>query len=306
MSALLGLGLLLSFLTYTTGLGDGCVLGVVGQPASLPCFHDALKTNSADVSVEWRTAGKVVLRSEWGEHGRVDAWSTSGANGTSVSSDAPQTGNFSLELSTVSPNEPQTSYSLFLMLSGEEQSPPLCTVCLEIAASFSFPLLHREDPVESDETVFICRSSGGFPEPTIHWLIDWTEEPSWDSVRTLTAQLPDSLLYNITSRLTVNVTQGTSVSCIIENPVLNETLTSISYGVQVSQVVRRASEAMWIFSTALCVVVGVMIFAGVVYQIHLDRTHKRKHKGKKDSSRYTDETVVMHVEQVETLTEANV
>ncbi|XP_056132172.1 ICOS ligand-like isoform X2 [Lampris incognitus] len=229
MSALLGLGLLLSFLTYTTGLGDGCVLGVVGQPASLPCFHDALKTNSADVSVEWRTA-----------------------------------------------------------------------------ASFSFPLLHREDPVESDETVFICRSSGGFPEPTIHWLIDWTEEPSWDSVRTLTAQLPDSLLYNITSRLTVNVTQGTSVSCIIENPVLNETLTSISYGVQVSQVVRRASEAMWIFSTALCVVVGVMIFAGVVYQIHLDRTHKRKHKGKKDSSRYTDETVVMHVEQVETLTEANV
>lgn len=40
--------------------------------------------------------------------------------------------------------------------------------------------------------------------------------------------------------------------------------------------VGRASEAMWIFSTALCVVVGVMVAAGIVYQIHLDRMSKRK------------------------------
>lgn len=38
----------------------------------------------------------------------------------------------------------------------------------------------------------------------------------------------------------------------------------------------RASEAMWIFSTALCAVVGVMVAVGVGYQIHLDRVSKRK------------------------------
>lgn len=33
---------------------------------------------------------------------------------------------------------------------------------------------------------------------------------------------------------------------------------------------------MWIFSTALCAVVGVMVAVGVGYQIHLDRVSKRK------------------------------
>lgn len=35
---------------------------------------------------------------------------------------------------------------------------------------------------------------------------------------------------------------------------------------------------MWIFSTALCVVVGIMVIVGVGYQIHLDRISKRKKK----------------------------
>lgn len=37
------------------------------------------------------------------------------------------------------------------------------------------------------------------------------------------------------------------------------------------------------FSTVLCVVVGVMVVVGVVYQIHLDRVSKRK---KKEFHRY--------------------
>lgn len=40
--------------------------------------------------------------------------------------------------------------------------------------------------------------------------------------------------------------------------------------------VGRVSEAMWIFSTGLCAVVGVMVAVGVGYQIHLDRVSKRK------------------------------
>lgn len=40
----------------------------------------------------------------------------------------------------------------------------------------------------------------------------------------------------------------------------------------------KASDAMWIFSTALCAVVGIMVAVGVGYQIHLDRVSKRKKK----------------------------
>lgn len=47
-------------------------------------------------------------------------------------------------------------------------------------------------------------------------------------------------------------------------------------GVPGSPMVGRASEAMWIFSTALCAVVGVMVAIGVAYQIHLDKISKKK------------------------------
>lgn len=43
-------------------------------------------------------------------------------------------------------------------------------------------------------------------------------------------------------------------------------------------VMGKASDAMWIFSTALCAVVGIMVAVGVGYQIHLDRVSKRKKK----------------------------
>lgn len=49
--------------------------------------------------------------------------------------------------------------------------------------------------------------------------------------------------------------------------------------------VGRASEAMWIFSTVLCVVVGIMVMAGVAYQIHLDRLTKRRKKENREEQR---------------------
>lgn len=42
---------------------------------------------------------------------------------------------------------------------------------------------------------------------------------------------------------------------------------------------------MWIFSTALCAVVGVMVAAGVAYQIHLDRMTKKRKNEYEDANR---------------------
>nr|XP_020459155.1 ICOS ligand-like isoform X2 [Monopterus albus] len=166
-------------------------------------------------------------------------------------------------------------YSLFI-ISEKNESTPLCTKCLRIAARFSSPLLQRVEAEQGTETAFVCHSSGGFPEPAVYWLIDDTEEPPEGSVRTLAVSHPDSHLYNITSHLTASISKDSSVSCIIDNKFMNETLTSMSYGLRSSKVVSRASEAMWIFSTVLCVLVGVLVIVGVVYQIHQDRMSKRK------------------------------
>lgn len=265
-------GLLLSFLCLCACMEEDCVLGIVGRPVALPCFYPGL-LKFENLSVEWRRNDEVVLRSVWeaGEH--AEMWGFSVAT---LADDVASTGNFSLELPEVDPQEDNANYSLFI-ISEENQTAPLCTVCLRIAASFSFPQLQREEGEEGHKTAFLCQSSGGYPKPMVSWLINNTEDPPEGAVRTQAVTL-DSLLYNITSYLMVNISKDASVSCIIKNPFMNETMISTSYGVNGGPTVSRASEAMWMFSTGLCVVVGAMVIAGVAYQIHLDRISKKKKK----------------------------
>lgn len=113
-------------------------------------------------------------------------------------------------------------------------------VCWLFAASFSSPLLQRE-AMQGDETAFSCHSSGGFPKPAVYWLIDDAEEPPEGTVRTQTASLADSHLYNITSHLTINISKDSSVSCIIENRSMNETLTSTSCEWSARSVIRPSN-----------------------------------------------------------------
>ncbi|XP_034736718.1 T-lymphocyte activation antigen CD80-like [Etheostoma cragini] len=259
-------GLLLSFLCSCACLEKECVLGMVGRPVSLPCVYPQLLP-FVNVSIEWRRGEKVVLKSVWKKDGDVEEWSI---NRATTPADAALTGDVSLQLPTVGPTEHNTSYSL-LVTAGASQSTELCTVCLRTAASFSSPLLQREEAQQGEEAAFLCHSTGGFPEPAVYWLINNTEEPPEGSVRTLATSHPDSRLYNITSYLTANISQDASVSCIVENLIINQNLTSTDYGVKGSPVGSRAFEALWMFSTALCVVVGALVLAGVLYQIHLDR-----------------------------------
>ncbi|XP_026160485.1 ICOS ligand-like [Mastacembelus armatus] len=301
-AALLRTGLLLSFLTFCACLEEDCVLGIVGQPVSLPCFYPQLLT-FVNFSIEWRRDDGLVLRSVRAMDGSVEQWS---ADNSTVSADALLTGNLSLELPAVHPKEDKMYYSLFI-ISGENRSTLVCTMCLRIAASFSSPLLQRKETAQGNEMAFMCQSSGGFPEPAVHWLINDTEEPPEGSVRTLAASQPDSRLYNITSHLKVNISKDSSVSCIIENLFMNETLTSTSRGVQGSVVVGRASEAMWIFSTVLCVVVGVMVMVAVAYQIHLDRLNKKekqeyqqRNRGRRRQHQHEEETEAMTTESKDT------
>ncbi|XP_040039560.2 uncharacterized protein LOC120823557 [Gasterosteus aculeatus] len=271
-------GLLLSFLGFCAGLEDDCVLGIVGQLVSLPCVLPQLVA-AVNVSIAWRRGEEVVLRSAWMDDGDVEEWSV---NRATTPGDAALTGNLSLQLPAVEASERPVNYSLLVTSGGNQSGAELCATCLRTAASFSSPALRREEGAgPGGETAFWCHSSGGFPEPAVYWLLNDTEDPPGGSVWTLAAALPRSLLYNVTSRLTLNVSDDASVSCVVENAALGENLTSTCSLVPVRGtpvVTSRASEAMWIFSTALCAVVGVMVSVGVVYQIHLDRISRRRRR----------------------------
>ncbi|XP_041861132.1 ICOS ligand-like [Melanotaenia boesemani] len=289
-------GLLHCLLCVCACLESDCVLGVVGRPVALPCFYPHLPI-SPNFSIEWRNDDAVVLRSTWVKDGHVEIWSV---NYATLSPDAALTGNFSLELPAVHPKKDGAFYSLFIV-SGENQSAPMCTVCLRIAASFSIPPVKKDDTAEGDETTFLCHSSGGHPQPAVYWLINNTKEPPERS-----ASLPDSNLYNISRHLTANISKNAAVRCTITNLSTNEILISAS-GTNDVDKVSRASGAMWLFSTALCVVVAFMVIAAVAYQIHLDRLHKRRSKEFKQTERgykrrrqYQLETEVMNLETNET------
>nr|XP_057929932.1 ICOS ligand-like [Doryrhamphus excisus] len=298
-------GLLLAFFTLCSTLDAECVLGMVGQPLSLPCFYPDAVT-SDNVSVEWWRNEDVVLRSTWtGDDDEEE--DDMHANRVTMSADARATGNFTLELPVVAPQEDNTSYRLFFTSRGGP-SVQACRLCLRVAAPFSPPVLHWEAPEEDDEeSVFLCHSAGGFPEPVVHWLVDGgAPEAGGGSVKTLVGLLPDSHLYNVTSYLTINIS-NTNVSCVIENPPMNENLTSSTHAVWSGPVVSRATKAMWMFSTALCMVVGVMVAVGVGYQIYLDRLskkkkieHIRRSREHNRRRRETEETEVMSMQSWET------
>lgn len=292
--ALWSFGLLFSFSTLGACLDDECVIGIVAHPVLLPCFHQNAPLSFHNLSAEWRRGDEQVLKAKWEEDGDLVIWSL---NKASIAANAPLTGNFSLELPKVNPKEDKMTYSLFLTPS-ENESVPLCSLCLRTAARFSLPLLHR-DEADGNRTVFLCQSSGGFPKPTVFWLINDTEQPPEDSVWTDLALLSDSNLYNVTSQLTVNLSREDSVSCHIQNQWMNETLISKSSGVKDDTFRSRASDGMWMFSTGLCVAVGILVAVGVGYQIHLDRISKKRRvlyestraqRGQKKKHQFIEET----------------
>ncbi|XP_024134600.1 ICOS ligand [Oryzias melastigma] len=299
--ALLRAGLLL-FLLHLGACLDDCVLCIVGQPVVLPCLYPELNT-FGNFSIEWRKNDQKLLRSQWREDGNVEICSLNYAR---IPYDAAQNGNFSLELPKVHPKQDKMNFSLFFS-AGEHEATQLCALCLRVAASFSAPELQSEETADGNETTFLCLSGGGYPEPVVSWLISDSLQPPEGSVRTLAEPHPESHLYNITSYLTLNISKDSSVTCIIENPSMNETLTATRYGESRTRAVGRASEAMWIFSTVLCVVVGIMVMVGVAYQIHLDRVTKRRKKEKREEQRgykrkfqFIEETEAMTEDKKET------
>ncbi|XP_015246965.1 PREDICTED: ICOS ligand-like [Cyprinodon variegatus] len=289
-----GAALLLCCACLCAAVEEECVLGIVGNPVLLPCLYPDL-SSFLNFSIEWRRNDEAVLRSLWKEDGDVETWSL---NHVSISTDVLSTGDLSLTLPSAHPKLDRSKYSLFLF-AGENQTEPLCTVSLRIAASFSPPEVMKV-PSEENSTTYLCHSSGGYPQPLVHWIINDSQEPPNGSVET--QALIDSHLYNLTSHLTLNFSSPATVSCTIENQSMNETLTS-KYGE--TPKVRRASEGMWIFSTVLCVVVALMVIAGLCYQINLDKISKRRkkefekpHRGRRQ--RYKQAAEVMMEESKET------
>ncbi|KAK2889301.1 hypothetical protein Q8A67_014676 [Cirrhinus molitorella] len=300
--------LLLSVTGVVSVQADECLVGVIGERAILPCVYNGLKNlTSLHISSEWRRGMEPIHTSVWME-GQVEMQNVSHSVRTTVSSLAPNTGDFSMELHNVHLSDAH-NYSFHLKLHGQNRSSLVCSVCLIIAGRFSHPTLLREKAVDGKETTLFCNSQGGFPAPSIYWLVNHTQRPPETLLTTYINTLPQSKLYNITSVLSINISADTAISCVIENNLLNETLTATSFGVFSGTLERRPSEYLWVFSTALCVVVFALVATSLRFQKKWDRDQKREKKkhrcGDESCSEGTD-MIVFDWEKLASLPETDV
>ncbi|XP_043097890.1 ICOS ligand-like isoform X2 [Puntigrus tetrazona] len=245
---------------------DKCVVGVIGERAVLPCVYNGMKNlTSLRISSEWRRGTEIIHTAVWME-GRVQ--NVSHSIQTTVSPLSPNTGDFSVELHNIHLSDAH-NYSFNLKLLGQNRSSMVCSVCLIIAGHFSRPTILRVNGVNGEETRLFCNSQGGFPAPSIYWLVNHKQRPPETSVTTYMNTLPRSELYNITSVLSISISENTAVSCVIKNKLLNETLTATNCTSE-----RRLSEYLWVFSAALCLVVFLLVAASLRFQKKWDQKQK--------------------------------
>nr|XP_015216980.1 PREDICTED: CD276 antigen-like [Lepisosteus oculatus] len=225
------LGVFLCCITLILSTDKDCIVGIIGQSTLLPCVYKNGNQDMllSDIGIEWRADSVVVYSFVYGKEIR-EVQGKDYANRTHLFTEVLKKGNFSLRLEDIKVKDIQY-YKCIFNRKGFGSSEPLDQVCLTVAAHYTDPVVQRD--AEGGEAQFNCSSGQGFPEPTVHWLING-ERPPVDTVRSTVTQEPDTKLFSVRSLLTANVTQEIIVSCTIENHRLKENKTSavIYYSIQ--------------------------------------------------------------------------
>ncbi|XP_039595233.1 ICOS ligand-like [Polypterus senegalus] len=198
--------LLLSLAHTQEYLHEKCLIAGIGETILIPCFLDIAKPLES-ISVEWQTS-------------RTITFCSMSKRSAQVIRSQFQDGNFSLTLSHVSLLD-EMWYSCYY------RGQQLCRHCLRVGDRFSDPvLLGPTSPVlKGTEVNFTCKSDEGFPVPWVQWFVN--KKPFQDKSRIKNKlKRGRNLKYNLTSILTLTMTENVSVSCMIDNRKMEEKKTS--------------------------------------------------------------------------------
>ncbi|XP_076870862.1 T-lymphocyte activation antigen CD80-like isoform X2 [Brachyhypopomus gauderio] len=265
---------LLKVLSFSAFQAEACVVGVSGEDVLLPCLYNGHENlASLNISFEWRRGNDVVYTAAWteGHEKRLNQKQEHSL----INMTKP--GDFTMKLSNISVSDTQ-NYSMHINFLDKGTSAVICTSCLTVAAHFTSPLLLQQPSMDEDVARFVCQSWGGFPKPSVLWLINFSQWPEVETVTTRVGTLPYSQLYNITSVLKANISLDSTVSCTIVNQLLNESLTT-TFGVQLDPVMQHHSAFPWVFSLTLCMLVVMLVATALGFQIKWDQEARRARAG---------------------------
>uniref|UniRef100_A0A672QQT9 CD80-like immunoglobulin C2-set domain-containing protein n=1 Tax=Sinocyclocheilus grahami TaxID=75366 RepID=A0A672QQT9_SINGR len=172
-------------------LADECIVGVIGERVILPCvYYGSENLTSLHISSEWRRGMEIIHTVVWMQ-GQVEMQNVSNGIRTTVSS------------------------FFHLKLLGKDKifkATRLATL------TFFSSLVSKHSFLDGEESRLFCNSLGGFPAPSIYWLVNYTQRPPETSVTTYMNTLPQSELYSISSVLSINISADTAISFMLRCP----------------------------------------------------------------------------------------
>ncbi|KAE8620980.1 hypothetical protein XENTR_v10004637 [Xenopus tropicalis] len=202
------------------------LVGRVGAKVEMPCQYPPPRAPVPHLYVYWQirisegdvTAAAVV-------DGRVDEkFQHGGYRGRAwLDPIKLSEGDFTLHLSNVSRQDEGTY--LCVVMSGTFPVVLLhnCTVQLRVVAEFTVPTV-TTNMTHGGEVTLVCNSYGGSHKPRVWWR-NSVDGSLLGSGRLNTEKHKDYV--NVTSIVTVNVTQSLNITCTVENPQGN--VTSLPY-----------------------------------------------------------------------------
>lgn len=197
---------------FTVACVNSPIIGIIGEAVMLPC-PCMLPINLDRLYLYWQIQGTVVDTFINGEASRSHQ-DIMYHNRTKLF--VRENNTCSLLLSQLSVKDEKTYECL-------HGSPHITKndVSLLVAANYTSPVL--QVPSEQPRGRYTCTATGGFPEATIYWLLDNQPLP-WDPESQQSVLDESTGRYNVTSTQAANISQDSTLTCIVENKRLNVNL----------------------------------------------------------------------------------
>uniref|UniRef100_A0A8C8RB93 Ig-like domain-containing protein n=1 Tax=Pelusios castaneus TaxID=367368 RepID=A0A8C8RB93_9SAUR len=178
----------------------------VGESVFLPCCHEIPSTKSLhDYRVYWQTDQDVVLAYSSGD---LLKRSEKYVNRTKMDQNNLTMSLFPVKLSD------KDQYKCIVQQKGSTAGyHVLCEkiVLLDVVVDYSKPLISADiqSPCGSSEVMVTCLSHGGYPLPRVSGVLN-NESVEWST------EISKTSPYNVTATLQLNVTDDSTLTCIIE------------------------------------------------------------------------------------------
>ncbi|NXP07710.1 ICOSL protein, partial [Thinocorus orbignyianus] len=203
------------------------IVSKLGDNATLSCIYQERKLHLKNLRVYWQITDQdecSVVHALISGQDNESEQCIHFKNRTQLFWDRLENGDFSLLLLNVSQSDKHKYKCVVLQKTEYTRVIHQAEVVLNLAASYSQPILVRNSSSTGEEVTFSCRSGNGYPRPNVYWI------NKTDNSYLLPSQLEithhNDGTYSVFSTLKVKATSNMQVECSIENKILQENLSA--------------------------------------------------------------------------------